>query len=119
MRNGSRTSNSAIAGSGNVFADIGVPEPEEALLKSELARQIGEIIKHNKWTQAEAAVTMGIDQPKVSALLRGRLRDFSIDRLVRFLHRLNQDVQIVVTSKDSPQSAPSTKRKRARTLAAS
>lgn len=102
----------AVPGSGNVFADIGVPSPEEALLKSELARQIGEIIKKNRWTQAEAAAAIGIDQPKVSALLRGRLRDFSIDRLVRFVHGLNQDAEITIKPKRTLKTVAGSPRRR-------
>jgi len=84
------------AGSGNVFADLGVDAPEEALAKAELAARIGDIIASGDLTQAEAAKALGIDQPKVSALLRGRLTGFSTDRLIRFLNALGRDVEIVV-----------------------
>lgn len=87
------------ASSGNVFADIGVPEPEEELAKAQLASRIREIIRGSRLTQVAAAVVMGIDQPKVSALLRGRLTNFSSERLMRLLTRLGQDVEIVVKSK--------------------
>ena len=82
--------------SGNVFADLGVPKPEEAWAKAELARKIGVLIVERKLTQAEAASLLGIDQPKISALLRGRLQGFSSDRLFRFLNALGSDVEIVV-----------------------
>lgn len=82
--------------SGNVFADLGVENPEEALAKSELARQIIKIIKKRKLTQTQAGEILGIDQPKVSALYRGRLRSFSVERLIRFLNELGQDVIIMV-----------------------
>jgi predicted XRE-type DNA-binding protein len=82
--------------SGNVFADIGLPNPEEYLIKAELTRQIAREIKRRRLTQARAADLLGIDQPKVSALLRGRLDGFSVERLLRFLTRLGQDVDIVV-----------------------
>lgn len=82
--------------SGNVFADLGFENPEEALAKSELARQIAKIIKRRKLTQRDAAEILGIDQPKISALTRGRLRSFSLERLFRFLNELGQDVSIVI-----------------------
>ncbi|MES2121508.1 MAG: helix-turn-helix transcriptional regulator [Chlamydiota bacterium] len=83
--------------SGNVFADLGVENPEEALAKSELAHQITKIIKKKKLTQKKAAEILDVDQPKISALIRGRLRSFSLERLIRFLNALGQDVSIVIT----------------------
>jgi predicted XRE-type DNA-binding protein len=84
------------AGSGNVFADIGVAEPEVALAKAELARQIERIIRSRRLTQAEAAEILGVDQGKVSALVRGRVSGFSTDRLFRFLAALGSNIDIVV-----------------------
>src|SRR6266851_7060529 len=102
MRNGvenkktkakSKTSRLEIeASSGNVFADLGFPNPEEALLKAQLAGRIFELLTERKLTQKKAAVLLGIDQPKVSALLRGKLTGFSTERLLRFLNTLGQDV---------------------------
>ncbi len=63
--------------SGNVFADLGIENPEEALVKSELAREIAKHIKKKKLTQKQAAEILGIDQPKISALIRGSIRSFS------------------------------------------
>src|SRR2546423_8059702 len=85
-----------IAGSGNVFADIGLPEPEEELAKAQLASCIRQVIKRQRLTQVAAASRMGIDQPKVSAILTGRLANFSGDRLMRLLTALGQDVEIRV-----------------------
>ena len=85
--------------SGNVFADIGLPDPEKYLAKAELARQISNIIKHRGLKQVEAAKLLGIDQPKVSALSCGRLDDFSIERLIAFLNKLDRDVEILVKKK--------------------
>ena len=82
--------------SGNVFADLGVGAPEEALAKAGLAAQIAAIISRRKLTQVEAARLLGIDQPKVSGLLRGRLAGFSMERLVRFLLLLECEVEITV-----------------------
>jgi predicted XRE-type DNA-binding protein len=86
---------------GNVFADLGVDAPEEALAKAELTAKISEIIASRGLTQQAAAKLLGIDQPKVSALLRGRLTGFSTERLIRFLNALGRDVEIVV--RDRPR----------------
>ena len=85
--------------SGNVFADIGVRNPDEALVKAKLARVIARTIEAKQMTQSEAANLLGIDQPKVSNLVRGKLSGFSIDRLFRFLTLLGSDIEILV--KDS------------------
>ena len=85
-----------IVGSGNVFEDLGHPRPAVALAKAELARKIEALIAKRGLTQAAAADVLKIDQPKVSALVRGRLSGFSLDRLVRFLVLLGSDVEIVV-----------------------
>ena len=86
-------------GSDNVFADLGFAEPEEELAKAQLASHIRQIIKRRRLTQSAAASLMGIDQPKVSALLNGRLANFSSDRLMRLLTALGQDVEITVREK--------------------
>ena len=87
------------AGSGNVFADIGLPEADEELTKAQLASHIRQAIRRRRLTQVAAATHMGIDQPKVSALLNGRLANFSSDRLMRLLTALGQDVEITVRAK--------------------
>ncbi len=92
------------ASSGNVFADIGVPEPEEELAKAQLASRIRAIVRGRRLTQVAAGAVMGIDQPKVSALLSGRLTSFSSERLMRLLTRLGQDVEIVVKTKSRRQA---------------
>jgi predicted XRE-type DNA-binding protein len=84
--------------SSNVFAGIGVSEPNEELAKAQLATRTREIIRRRRLTQIAAAAVMGIGQPKVSALLSGRLAKFSSERLMRLLSRLGQDVEIVVKS---------------------
>jgi predicted XRE-type DNA-binding protein len=85
--------------SGNVFADLGFAEPEEELTRAQLASRIQQIIKQRRLTQVAAARLMGVDQPKVSALLNGRLANFSSTRLMRLLTALGQDVEIVVRAK--------------------
>lgn len=95
-----------LASSGNLFADLGRPDAEEALARVRLAQQIAEIIERKALSQADAATLMGLDQPKVSALVRGRLSGFSTDRLLRCLMLLGQDVEIVVRDKpiDQPKA---------------
>ncbi len=88
-----------IESSGNVFADMGVTEAEEELTKAQLASHIRRVIKRQCLTQVAAAALMGIDQPKVSALLNGRLSNFSSERLMRLLTALGQDVDITVRAK--------------------
>jgi predicted XRE-type DNA-binding protein len=88
-----------VASSGNVFADLGLPDADKALAKADLARQIVRLIKRRDWTQAQAAQALSIDQPKVSALMRGRLAGFSTDRLIHYLNNLDQDVEIAVRPK--------------------
>jgi predicted XRE-type DNA-binding protein len=100
-----------VVGTGNVFADLGYPRPEEAAAKAELAHKIARIIERRRLTQAAAAKILGVDQPKISALERGKLSGFSLDRLVRFLVLLGSDVKIVVSAQ--PRS-----RRRARLLVA-
>lgn len=85
-----------VVSSGNVFADLGVPNPEEALAKAELASKIAVLLRERRLTQAKAAKLLGIDQPKVSNLLRGHLTGFSLERLMRFLLLLGQDIRIEV-----------------------
>lgn len=86
-------------GSGNVFADIGLPNPEEALAKAMLISRIMDAIEKRKLTQVQAAKLLGIDQAKVSALSRGRFPGFSIERLFRLLNALDCDVDVVVKPK--------------------
>ncbi len=85
--------------SGNVFADVGLPDADTLLIKAELVRQIDHCITSRRLTQAQAAEILGIDQPKVSALRRGNLRGFSLERLTRFLNALGNDVDIVIRPK--------------------
>jgi predicted XRE-type DNA-binding protein len=83
-------------GSGNVFADIGLPNAEEHLIKAHLVLKIDRILKARALKQVEAARLFGVKQPDISKLLRGDFRQFSVERLMRFLVALGQDVEIVV-----------------------
>jgi predicted XRE-type DNA-binding protein len=82
--------------SGNVFADLNIENPEDALAKAEVAARIYKIIKKKKLTQSEAAKILKIKQPKLSMLLSGYLTSFSLERLFRFLNNLGQNVVISI-----------------------
>ena len=84
-------------GTGNVFADLKLPDAEAYLAKSELAASIFKIVKGRKLTQAATGKLLGISQPNVSALLNGHLDGFSTDRLLRFLNALGCDVRITIS----------------------
>jgi predicted XRE-type DNA-binding protein len=83
-------------GGRNVFKDIGVPNAEEHLVKAQLVFKIDSIMKKRRMKQKEAADLFGVRQPDVSNMLRGEFRQFSVERLLRFLVKLDQDVEIVV-----------------------
>jgi predicted XRE-type DNA-binding protein len=83
-------------GSGNVFADLGLPDPGERQTKTRLAVAINRIIKGRSLKQAEAALLLGVPQPKVSALVNYRLDGFSVEKLMDFIVALGRDVEIVV-----------------------
>jgi predicted XRE-type DNA-binding protein len=109
MRNGTQLKNKRTAArrspkieasSGNVFADLRVPNPSEARAKAKLAGRICEVLASRRLTQTQAASVLDIDQPKVSALIRGRLNGFSTDRLIRFLSKLGHDVEILIRPKN-------------------
>ena len=92
-------------GSGNVFVDLSVPGASEALAKAEIARRIIEILDGRRLTQMAAAQALGIDQPKISALKRGRLEGFSTERLFKFLNALGRDIEIVIKKKSNTARA--------------
>ena len=83
-------------GSGNVFADIGLPNAAEHLVKAQLVYRIDGLMKARRLRQVDAAKLFGVNQPDVSKMLRGDFRQFSVERLLRFLVALGQDVEIVV-----------------------
>ncbi len=88
-------------GSENIFADLGLENAEEMLIKAKLARQIYICIIERQLSQTEAAKILGIDQPKVSNLINGKLAAFLIERLFRFLNALDRDVEITIKAKSS------------------
>jgi predicted XRE-type DNA-binding protein len=86
--------------SGNVFADLGLPDAEELLLKARLVVEISQLIKKKGLTQAEVAKRTALDQPKISRLLNGHLRGFSADRLITILNRLGHSVEVRISAKE-------------------
>jgi predicted XRE-type DNA-binding protein len=93
-------------GSRNVFKDIGVPNAEEHFVKAQLVFKIDAILKARGLKQVEAATLFGVRQPDVSKMMRGEFRQFSVERLLRFLVALDQDVEIVVKPHRSRNHAP-------------
>lgn len=83
-------------GSANIFADLGLPNPEELLIKAELTRQISNLIERKRLSHQQAAELLNVDNITIANLLKGRLGDFSIDRLFRFLNALGSDIEIRV-----------------------
>lgn len=84
------------ASNGSVYADLGVTNAEEMLVKAQLADKINEIISRRKWTQQHAAEVLKLTQPKLSMMLRGQFRGISEAKMMDCLTRLGRDVQIVV-----------------------
>ena len=100
MKNKTKKARSRVSrvtqGSGNVFADLGLPNPEQELLKAQLTLQIDSILKDSGMTQVQIAKILGVQQPQVSLLMRNRAGNFSVGRLMEFLTALRQDVEITV-----------------------
>ena len=92
--------------SGNVFADLNLPNADDLLAKADLAAKIIAEIQRRRLTQGQAAAILGIDQPKVSALKQGKLTGFSIERLLRLLLLLGLDIEIKVRGRPNLRSAP-------------
>ena len=88
-----------VRSSGNVFADLGFADADERQTKVRLAVAINDLLERRGLSQAKAAEQLGINQPKVSALSKYRLEGFSVERLIRFLTSLNQDIEIVIRNK--------------------
>jgi predicted XRE-type DNA-binding protein len=92
-------------GSGSVYHDLGLKNHEEMETKSNLVMEISKAIKKKKLTQTHAAEMFGISQPKLSELLSGRFRGYSVERLIHFLNEIGQDVDIIVKSKPRNRKA--------------
>jgi len=93
-------------GDRNVFKDIGMPNADEHLVKAQLVYKIDTIMKRRRMKQTEAAALFGVRQPDISNMLRGQFRQFSVERLLRFLVTLDQDVEIVVRPHRGRENSP-------------
>ncbi len=93
--------------SGNVFADLGLDHPEEELLKAQLVREIRDIIRHRRLSQAKAAELLGLQPPDVTALVTGRVGKLSMEQLLRCVRRLDRDVAIITRPKPRTRTARS------------
>ncbi len=85
------------AGSGNIFADLDLPDASTHFLKAQIVSEIYRLAKEHKLTQAQAGKRMGISQPEVSRMFKGNFREYAVDRLMGFLTAFNRDIEIVVT----------------------
>jgi predicted XRE-type DNA-binding protein len=94
---------SVTRGSHNVFADIGVQEPEEALGKAKIAEAIADLLKRRELSQRDAGKLVSLTQPQISRLMRGDTREFSYERLLRVLTALGQDVEITIRQRRGPK----------------
>ena len=103
-RSDDETTEGIERGTGNVFADLGYPDAEERQTKLRLAHALNQIIQKRHLTQAAAAALLGVNQPRISALVNYRLAGFSVERLMTFLTALDRDVDIVIRKK--PRSRP-------------
>ncbi len=88
--------------SGNPFADLGMADADVRLAKAKLAQKVTAVMRERDLKQAQVAEKLGVDQPRVSRLVRGQLKDFSIDTLMAFVNRLNMDIEINVTPNPEP-----------------
>jgi len=91
--------------SGNVFADIGLPDAADHLIKAKLVLKIDALMQERGLKQSEAAALLGVKQPDISKMLHGDFRQFSVERLMRFLVALGQDVEILVKPHTAPDSS--------------
>jgi predicted XRE-type DNA-binding protein len=90
------------AGSGNIFADLNLPDAETHFLKAQIVSEIYRLINERRLTQVQAGRRMGISQPEASRMLKGNFREYSIDRLMEFLTTFDRDVEIVVRPHKKP-----------------
>lgn len=97
-----------IRGTGNVFADIGVPESDTALIRSQIMSRITEIIKERELNQGQAGKVLGLKQGRVSELMNGKLSLFSLEHLYKLLNALEQDVEIIIKPKTASEKVATT-----------
>jgi predicted XRE-type DNA-binding protein len=100
-----RIQEQVVRSSGNVFADMGLPDAADLYAKARLCAALNLIVERKRLTQAEVAAALGVNQPKISALLHYKLEGFSVERLMHFLVALGQDVEIQIKPKPRSRSA--------------
>ena len=105
MAKQAKSVNKVVASSGNVFADLGLPDAAELDTKMRLAVAVNRLLESRRLTQAAAATALSINQPKISALSNYRLEGFSVERLMRFLNALDRDIEIVIRPKPRSRKA--------------
>jgi predicted XRE-type DNA-binding protein len=108
----SKFSDGVIVGSGNVFADLGLPNPEERLLKAQIMHAIGQEIKRQGLTQVKAAKKVGLAQPDLSRILNGRASNYSTERLINVLLQLGQNIEIVMSDAHTEVGAVSLRKRK-------
>jgi predicted XRE-type DNA-binding protein len=104
-RNRTKRRISVVRGSDNVFKDLGLPNPEEHLAKAKLAFKINSLIENSGMNQTQAAKMLGVDRARISNLSRGLLKEFSMEKLFSFLHKLGQDVDVTIRPKRQKHAA--------------
>jgi predicted XRE-type DNA-binding protein len=93
-------------GSGNVFFDLGLPNPEEHLLKARCAYALYDLIKKRGWTEGEAAQTLEVSVESVSAITRGHFDDVTLEQMMSFLKTLGCRIRFTISSEaDSYQTS--------------
>ncbi len=102
---GKQSAQRVTPSTGNVFADLNLPDATELHAKARLGAAIARIIERRRLSQVQVAALLGISQPKVSALLHYKLEGYSVERLMRFLVALDHDVEIVVKARPRSRSA--------------
>jgi predicted XRE-type DNA-binding protein len=105
MRKSEAANAAIVPSSGNVFADLGMADADERQTKVRLAFAINRILEKRRLSQAEAALKLGVNPPKISALSNYRLGGFSVERMMHFLNALGRDVEIVIRNKPSSRPA--------------
>jgi predicted XRE-type DNA-binding protein len=100
-----RTVERVVPSSGNIFADMGLPDADELDTKARLGAVLCRVVERRRLTQAQVATALAINQPKVSALLNYKLAGFSVERLMHFLVVLGHDVEIVIKTRPRSRSA--------------
>ncbi|MBW3622653.1 MAG: helix-turn-helix domain-containing protein [Armatimonadetes bacterium] len=96
-----------IRGTGNVFADLGLPDPEEHLLKAEIVVNLQALLQQRGLDGRGAAERLGLDEPELDALLRGQFIHYPVERLLRMVNALGSDVKIVITTEETRQEKAS------------